>query len=146
MIKILLRKFGALLLTLAMVSAQTGVVISFHYCKGELVESSVYLPVEECGGESNYAASCQSVGDEGLCTTQIYNDCCTTEVIALQADHNLQQSKKSEIPHFFPDKASYELIAKFPVWTPSIEEPLKDVPAGRTVPLYISLHRLIYYG
>lgn len=147
MIKILLRKFGTLLLTLALISAQTGVVFSFHYCKGELVDSSVYLPVDECTTESTPASlACGPQDGDAMCSTQMSDDCCATKVISLHADQNLLQSKKIDVQGFVAVVEYTNVTHSTPIVLPVVGLTEVSPHKGRTVPLYIEFHRLIYYG
>ncbi|GCD78602.1 hypothetical protein JCM31826_20840 [Thermaurantimonas aggregans] len=148
MLNIFLRKFSALLLTLSMVSAQTGVVFSFHYCKGELIDSSVYLPVDECTSESTEEnLTCSPQEEDAVCsTTQMSDDCCATKVISLHADQNALQSKKIEVQDFVVSIEHISLTHCTLVVLPTIETTEVTTHKGRTVPLYIEFHQLIYYG
>lgn len=128
-----------------MIGAQTGIVFSFHYCKGDLIESSVYLPVHECDAEPSEVKTCNG-DDAAACKVQISSDCCLTEVISIQTDHNLIQKSEPEI-HIFsqrPNEVDLTNLRSIPRKTRGgvVRSDILPLP----IALYIFYGELLFYG
>lgn len=140
-----LRKVFSLVLVPVMLGAQTGIVFSFHYCKGDLIESSVYLPVHECAMDPAVAESCNEDEAAG-CKVQISSDCCLTKVVSVQTDHNLIQKSKPEIQYFSQTSDEVDLtnLLAIPRKTRGgvIRPGILPLPAA----LYIIYGELLFYG
>lgn len=78
--KQILRKFGAILLTLVMLGSTTSWMVSKHYCLGHLVEVSFFDSPEGCGMDME--------GSEEM-------TCCTDEIIVQDGQDQLQLKYES---------------------------------------------------
>ncbi|MFN3952209.1 MAG: HYC_CC_PP family protein [Thermaurantimonas sp.] len=146
MIKKVFRKILSLVLVPMIIGAQTGIVFSLHYCKGDLIDSSLYLPVDGCESYNIDSRGCYEDASS-VCSEYISSDCCFTQVFSIQTDHNLLHKSKAEIQHCFDHLVGIQPILRHHCFFVRPETGAIRPPALlHSVPLYIKYRVLRYYG